>query len=56
MQRTKKTIEMEDCWELKLGLSLWMRRLSWIRKSKELSVLLIIEKSSQLQVRPVCFI
>ena len=39
-------MEMEDCWEFRLGLSLWVRRLSLIIRLKELSVLLIIEKSS----------
>ena len=36
-------MEKEDYWKLRLGISLWMRRLSWMKRSKELSVLLNVE-------------
>ena len=46
VRHQSKVIGMEDCWELSEGLFLCMRRLSNMRRSKELSVLERVEKSS----------
>ena len=43
---------MEDCWELSEGRSLCIRRLSWMSRSKELSLLESIEKLSKDAVCP----
>ena len=48
-----KDKRIEDCWELSEGLSLCMRRLSWIRRSEELSLLESIEKLSKDAECPV---
>ena len=40
-----KARKKEDCWELNVGQSLKISRLSWIRKSKSLLALPKTEKS-----------
>ena len=53
MRYQNKAKGMEECWELSEALSLWIRRLSCMRRSKELSVLERIEKSSKEALWPV---
>ena len=44
---------MEDCCEFSEGLSFCIRRLSWVSRSKELSLLESMEKLSKDAVCPV---
>ena len=48
-----KDKRMEECWELSKGLSLCIRRLSWISRSKELSLSESMEILSEDAVCPV---